>query len=331
MKRFARTQYASSDIPDFLFKATIGCSLVVILILIPFAVNSFIQDRFIIGLATSSAIIVCAVNVWLGFHGRYSLLVNTYFVSITGAFSIIYTLIKLGSAGSYWPYLLCLVYYFVLPERRARFLNVLTLLITIPAAWVVLDQSLAIRFSAVLVGVSLFAYISMREINILHGRLREHAVTDKLTGLFNRTLMEASLQQAIAQNQRTGVPMTLITLDIDRFKPINDTLGHDTGDKVLKGLADLLGKSTRSSDMTFRAGGDEFIILVHNTDERQGTKVAEKLRQKVEQAALLPDRKVTISLGVSGLQEGMDVATWMKACDGKLYRAKESGRNRVVV
>ncbi|MET0068495.1 MAG: GGDEF domain-containing protein [Candidatus Thiodiazotropha sp.] len=326
-----RSSSAADDIPDFLIKTTLGCSLVVILILIPFTINNFIQDRFIMGMATSSVAIACVANVWYGFHGRYSLPVNTYLVSPTGAFTITYTLLKLASPGSYWPFLLIPAYYFVLPEKRAWIFNALTVLITIPLAWFVLDQSSAIRFSAVTIGVSLFAFISMREINILHGLLKAQAVTDNLTGLFNRSKLESFLRQAIAQNQRSGMPMTLIAFDIDHFKSINDTLGHDSGDMVLKRLGELLKRRIRSSDMAFRVGGEEFLVLLHGTEEQQGGKVAEALRKEVEEAELLPDRRVTISAGVGGLQEGMEMDAWMKACDKKLYRAKEAGRNRVVV
>jgi diguanylate cyclase (GGDEF)-like protein len=170
----------------------------------------------------------------------------------------------------------------------------------------------------------------MREINTLHGLLRAKATTDPLTGLFNRSLLEDSLQQAIAQNQRTGVPMALITFDIDDFKSVNDTLGHDMGDEVLRGKGELLRRHTRSSDRAFRMGGEEFLVLVHNTGEGQGAEFAEYLRRDTELIDLLSDRKVTISVGVSELQKGMDVSAWMKACDEKLYKAKEDGRYRVV-
>ncbi|MCP4631666.1 MAG: hypothetical protein GY855_01975 [candidate division Zixibacteria bacterium] len=86
-------------------------------------------------------------------------------------------MIKLAQPGSYWPLLLVVAYYFVLPERRAMFFNVLILMILIPTAWFVLDQSSAVRFSAVLIGISLFAYISMREINVLYGRIQRQTKT----------------------------------------------------------------------------------------------------------------------------------------------------------
>jgi len=330
MNGTARPRHAAGDIPDFLVKTTLGCSIVVILILIPFTVNNFIQGRVLMGAGTSAIAAACVLNVWYGIRGRYNLAVNLWFMAPAGGFTITYTLIKLTHAGSYWPVLLVLAYYFVLPERRAWFLNVLTLLVIIPVAWFVLDHSSAVRFAAVLVGVSLFAFISMREINVLHGLMRRDAVTDKLTGLFNRVLLEDRLEEAIAQSQRTGVPMALLAFDVDLFKSINDSLGHDTGDLVLEGLGDLLRGRIRGTDVAFRVGGEEFLVLLHNADEKKGAEVAEDLRREVECARLLEDRQVTISVGVSGLREDMDAAAWVKAGDERLYRAKEAGRNRVV-
>lgn len=318
------------DVPEFLIKTSLGCSLVMILILIPFTVNNFIHDRQVMGLATSSVSIACVFNVWNGLRGRYSLFVNTYLVTPTAAFTVTYTVINLGHIGSYWPLLLASAYYFVLPERRALIFNVLTILVIIPSAWIVLDQSSAVRFSAVLLGVSLFAYISMREINVLHRMMREQAVTDALTGLLNRSLLDDSLQRAIAQSWRSDVPMALITIDVDHFKVINDTLGHDKGDVVLRELGHLLRGRIRGSDVAFRAGGDEFLILAHNADEQQGVELAESIREEVERSNLLADRRITLSAGVSGLDVGWDATRWVKDCDKKLYRAKEGGRNQVV-
>ncbi|MBT4160525.1 MAG: GGDEF domain-containing protein [Gammaproteobacteria bacterium] len=319
-----------ADSPDFLVKTSLGCSLVVLLILIPFTINNFIQDRFVMGLVTSSVAVVALMNIWNGLHGRYSLWVNTYLVTPTATFAIIYAMINLAGPGSYWPILLALAFYFVLPERRAWFFNVLTVLVSIPAAWYVLEQEIAVRFSAVLLGVSLFAFISMREINLLHTQLKEQAVKDKLTGLFNRNLQESSLQQAISQNRRSGLPATIVALDIDQFKAINDSLGHPMGDHVLKGVSDLLQKRIRGSDMAFRVGGEEFIVLLHNTNEDQGATFAEELRQEVEKEKLLPDRQVTVSMGVTSYKDDMDSSSWLKTCDEKLYQAKKSGRNKVV-
>jgi diguanylate cyclase (GGDEF)-like protein len=321
----------SREYPDFLIKTAFVCSLIALLIVIPFTINNFIQDRFVMGLATSSVAVACGVNIWYGLRGRYSLFVNTYLLTTAGIITIAYVLLKFGGTGSYWPLLLIPAYYFLLPERRAWIVNLLNVLIIIPIAWSVMEFPAAIRFSAVLVGVSLFAFTSMREINILHEKLVELAIKDKLTGLYNRSLLESSLQHAIARNNRSGVPMSLIILDVDNFKGINDGFGHDMGDRVLMSLGEILKKRIRGSDMVFRIGGEEFLLLIHNSDEIQGVNLAEDIREEVEEMEVLPNQPVTISVGISGLKEGMAPHTWMKACDEKLYRAKEEGRNLSVI
>jgi diguanylate cyclase (GGDEF)-like protein len=330
-KKTDRQICASGSIPDFLIKTTFGCSIVMILVVIPFMINAFIQNWFIIGIANVSIIVACGINIWYGYHGRYNVFVNTYLLVPFATFDIIYSMIQLAELASYWPFMLVIICYITLPGNRAGFFNLLNILIFVPVALLVMDKPMSIRFSLALLGLSLSAYIAMREIRKFDELFKEQAVKDKLTGLFNRNLLENSLQQAIAQNQRDGVPMALISFDIDHFKSINDTLGHGTGDMVLKGIGTLLGKCVRSSDMAFRIGGEEFLVIVHNTDKSQSAKVAEKLHQEVGLTAFLPDRQVTISVGVSCLQEGMDMATWMKSCDEKLYYAKQGGRNRVVV
>jgi len=173
MEGTSRPHSATVDIPDFLIKTAMGCSLVVIFILIPFTINNFIQGRLIMCLATLLVAIACSFNIWLGFHGRYSLLVNIWLVTPSGILAIVYAFLKLGHSASYWPFLLALSSYFILPIKRARYTNIVICLITIPVAWMILDQSSAVRFSASILGVSLFAYFSMREINILHKRFKK--------------------------------------------------------------------------------------------------------------------------------------------------------------
>jgi diguanylate cyclase (GGDEF)-like protein len=157
------------------------------------------------------------------------------------------------------------------------------------------------------------------------------AITDKLTGLYNRTLLKDSLEQAIHQSKRTFTPFTLVIMDVDHFKKINDELGHEIGDDVLVQLGMFLKDFLRDSDKVFRIGGEEFLILLYNTDEANSIEIAEKLRKGIEGLSLIPDRTVTVSIGVAGLSSVSDWKQWMKVCDQNLYEAKNRGRNRVVV
>lgn len=163
----------------------------------------------------------------------------------------------------------------------------------------------------------------------------EMAVTDQLTGLNNRRYLTNQLQGLVMRAARGGEPVSVILADIDHFKSINDTFGHDAGDEVLKALAARLSTNLRPSDMPCRYGGEEFVIVMPNTFPDFAAMVAERLRRDVAGApfGIGEGRElvVTASFGVAGTGVGVDTAErLMKRADEALYRAKQAGRNRVV-
>ena len=156
------------------------------------------------------------------------------------------------------------------------------------------------------------------------------ASTDTLTGLYNRRQFEAMTKQAFALHERTGNPFAVIMLDIDHFKEINDTYGHDAGDDVLKHLAQIMQQTMRQSDIIARFGGEEFIIFLMNTQPEEGLVAANKLRQAIEKATFLSGTtqiRVTVSLGISTSQKS-DITALAKEADLALYYSKEHGRNQ---
>ncbi len=164
----------------------------------------------------------------------------------------------------------------------------------------------------------------------------EMAITDALTGLHNRRYMETHLGTLVEQAASRGKPIAVLVLDIDYFKSVNDTYGHDAGDDVLREFAVRLRKSIRNIDLACRYGGEEFVIVMPETDMGVATMVAERLRRRIatepftiQQEMRLLD--VTISIGIAVLAEvGDTAATILKRADQALYRAKRDGRNRVV-
>lgn len=165
--------------------------------------------------------------------------------------------------------------------------------------------------------------------------LEEMATKDQLTGLYNRRYLEISLQQIVAGIQRRGTMLGILMCDMDFFKQVNDTHGHDAGDIVLKKLSLSLSESVRSSDLVIRFGGEEFLILLLDIHENQTLKVAEKIRAAVEGITFqLPgaDIKKTISIGTAVFPGPGGNGIWeiIKQADVALYKAKDSGRNRVV-
>ena len=159
-------------------------------------------------------------------------------------------------------------------------------------------------------------------------KTREAAVYDLLTGIFNRRQFNTFFEHFLAQKRRYGEPLSLIFCDIDHFKKINDTFGHDVGDKVLKELARVIKTNIRQSDIFARWGGEEFVILLPQTSLSDAVKLAKKLRQIIEAHTFPLPQKVTCSFGVIEVKEE-NIQKALKRVDELLYRAKEGGRNRV--
>ncbi len=163
----------------------------------------------------------------------------------------------------------------------------------------------------------------------------EMAITDALTGLFNRRYMESHLNTLVEQGAVRGKPLTVLVLDIDFFKSINDTHGHDAGDDVLREFALRIKKSIRGIDLACRYGGEEFVVVMPETDLGVATMVAERLRRRIATEGFPIQQgarsiEVTISIGISELRGEDTAATFLKRADQALYRAKRDGRNRVV-
>lgn len=166
-------------------------------------------------------------------------------------------------------------------------------------------------------------------------KLEKLASTDTLTKLYNRRFFYENAIKTIEYAKRQNHALSLIMLDIDHFKNVNDTYGHGAGDEVLQELAQIMRNLQRKSDIIVRLGGEEFAILLPDTSKEQAFEVAQKLRQTIEKSQVfLSDGNIihfTVSLGVSSVQTGeeTDIEAALSRADKALYRVKESGRNNV--
>jgi diguanylate cyclase (GGDEF)-like protein len=166
---------------------------------------------------------------------------------------------------------------------------------------------------------------------LLYRQAQTAALTDRLTGLNNRAAFDSSLQREIGLAHRQQTPLSLIVLDIDHFKMVNDTYGHSCGDQALKNLADVLTETMRASDIAFRFGGEEFVLVLSNTDAEAADSVAERLRVAAARALCSDGNRsfgFTISLGVAQLNRGEKASALFDRADHALYQAKKSGRNQ---
>jgi len=163
----------------------------------------------------------------------------------------------------------------------------------------------------------------------------ELAITDALTGLHNRRYMERHIGGLVEQACSLGKPLAVLMLDVDHFKAINDTYGHAAGDEVLREFALRIRRSIRGLDLACRYGGEEFLVVMPETDLSAAALAAERLRRRIASDPFPIQRgkqamEVTISVGIAALAEGEDPASVLKRADEALYRAKRDGRNRVV-
>ncbi len=179
---------------------------------------------------------------------------------------------------------------------------------------------------------------SVRELGKENSQLRAEnrkldslSMTDMLTGLMNRRAIEPSILNAMHRCNRFQTPVSLLILDLDHFKRINDSYGHDFGDRVLKQVARTITGICRKTDCFARWGGEEFLILASDTTGVNALILAEKIRDRIETSPLKELADVTVSIGISSFRSGETFNSWFTRADEALYHAKDSGRNLAVM
>ena len=169
---------------------------------------------------------------------------------------------------------------------------------------------------------------------LMHKRIHELSITDGLTGLYNRRFLNSRLEQEWARSSRHNTPLSVLLADIDDFKAVNDTYGHDCGDEVLKKVACIFRATARQEDLTARYGGEEFVFLLANTDSEGARRTAERIAEGVRSLHLSwSDRPVTLSIGIATFPEHTfaNHEELLLAADKAMYRAKHAGKDRYEV
>lgn len=190
-------------------------------------------------------------------------------------------------------------------------------------------------FVRLVVGLSL---TTIEDVSRL-AELEHESITDPLMGIRNRRYLDRRIHEEFARAKRYGLAFSVLLLDVDHFKRVNDTYGHQVGDRVLIGVGKILSASVRACDMVARFGGEEVCVLATSTPTSGALVLAERLRTRVSDSALVPgseigasdDVRVTVSIGVASLgPEHESVEALLKSADRALYEAKRNGRNRVM-
>ena len=297
-------------------------------IMTPFVIIEYIQGNLLQALLGSAIVICFTFNAFAIFKSQ-----RYYPKSLLGIFTpavILYLSLSIWEGdivGLLWCYPAILAFYFVLPEKSAWLANAALVIVVSPLIYSSHDLTEAARIFGTLMVVSFLSGFFINIINKQNDKLHRMASTDPLTGLANRKSLSSDLTEAIELAKSHDVNASLILIDIDHFKSINDNHGHEAGDKVLVMVADILSQSTRRTDKVFRVGGEEFLLLCHHTVEREAADLAESLRKAIERLKCHDDVTTTASFGIAQCHKNETWQDWFNRTDKRLYSAKDAGRN----
>lgn len=296
----------------------------------PFAIIRFMSSEWGIGIVDSF--------IGFGMAAIFIYVIRTRQVRIPSLALVIFSAVSVvisihtkGVDNIYWLYPSIVVAYYLLSPKIAITITTTAFVFIIPTLVAGLDSIKLTSVVATSFMTSLFGFFFSTSVRDQRQRLVELATKDSLTGSRNRRALTDRLQEIITNQSIQFSTISLIMLDIDHFKKVNDDHGHLLGDAILKKVAEIIDGRIRVTDALYRFGGEEFVIVPLEINLEDARKLAEQLRVLVENNALIPDSPVTISLGVAEYQKNETSDNWLKRADDALYHAKENGRNQVCV
>jgi len=299
-------------------------------IVFPFAILRFLREEWLIG--TVDLWISCSMALLFAYvyQTRKTFIPGIILSTFTILSAVVSVYIK-GAVNIYWVYPAVVAAFYLLPRRWAILLIIVVLALLFQVLHRELPMVELLVIIATILMTSIFGFFYSKNIEEKHNRLSELATKDSLTGVGNRRALDERLQEVISSQNRKPTTVSLILLDIDYFKAVNDDHGHNLGDQILIQISQIIEGRIRVTDSLYRYGGEEFVIVPLELDVKAAERLAEQLRILVENYALIPDNPVTISLGVAQYKHGEPYESWMKRADEALYRAKNGGRNQVCI
>lgn len=305
-------------------------SLSSLVFLLPLAAFNLFDQRWVLGSFEAFISLVMAAHCWRLFRNNTPIISAQPMVYLS-LIILLLSFIYGRSSNIYWAPAIVSSFYFMLERPRAIRLNVLFLIAMVPTSWLIMNANHSIMFMLSLVACSACALIFSSVVHRQELRLKYQATIDPLTSAFNRHYLMETLDYNQAMLDRHKIEAAVILLDIDHFKQVNDQYGHLVGDQVLIDVVQLVQQRLRREEKLFRYGGEEFLILLANTNIQQAKIMADQLCKLIREAPILKDRSLTVSCGVSSLYCGENSMSLMKRCDDALYKAKSTGRDRVFI
>jgi len=298
--------------------------------LLPFIIHHFIEGRVALGCITLAISLVFIIDA-IAIHRGKAPPIPPIIVFVPILLALIIRVHVDAIIGILWTYPAIVLFHFIFPGRLVNLLKIMLVLLLAPLAYPHLGAQVTLRIVVTFVLTIIFSNIFSNIIQSLHKRLHDLTILDPLTSVYNRRHLETCMAMEIDRHRRYTTEASMLIVDMDHFKRINDQYGHLAGDQVLKAFVEHARRCLRAADMLFRIGGEEFAVLMPGTNETAAATVAEKLRVRTADLQVLDNRNITVSIGAAELCTGENMDQWYKRCDDALYAAKNGGRNRVIL
>lgn len=304
----------------------IGCMIGVIGF-IPFTIYRFVNGDYLLAFIESClAMSILGIFIYVWRTHKVDMPATLMSALFLGA--VVAVVHIKGPTLIYWIYPATLSCFCITKPRTASLLNLMSMLLLFPALYPALSSQEVVLIYVTLTLLCVFGYAFTLISYQQYLDLSKLAARDALTGTWNRRALDDALNQIISKHQRNPIKASLIIMDLDHFKRINDTFGHGVGDQVLIKVAELIGSTVRISDQLYRYGGEEFVLIAEGADLDEAALIAETIRHRVEKSELFEKQKITLSLGVAELSQAPNAHEWLTLADDALYQAKDGGRNR---
>lgn len=308
--------------------ANLHILLLLSVILAPLVVRHMSTEQYLPGIAGIALSLVFLANLWLLVIGREAFLSPAMVLLLTVPL-VVLSVIYGQEYSLFWIYPLLVAVPSVLRTSAGLALGSLCLLVVVPLVFTRFETGLAVIISLSMIHTLLVSWWLMRAVHQQSRRFLDMVIHDPLTGAKNRRHFQSELKNAFSLWERHRRISTLVLLDVDHFKQVNDELGHSAGDVALQALVRVVQDRIRGVDTVFRYGGEEFAVLLPETSVSRAMILANDLRARVEDAEIVADREITVSIGVCDVSVADSADEWFEQTDEALYRAKSGGRNRV--
>ena len=292
----------------------------------PFMILRYMQGEWVAAIL-DTIIVVGFVGLGAYVYKTRRVRLASFAMSFFCMAGVISTVYLIGPAQVYWAYPALMAVFYLVRPRVAIVLAILTVAALIPRLIGHVDSHSTTTILITIVVMSSFAFAFSLITNRQREQLIQLATKDPLTGAGNRRRLDDKLNEVVNSFKRTGTTASMLLIDLDHFKKVNDVHGHAAGDQILKRITKIIDFRIRVTDSLYRIGGEEFVVVLEGQTIERAEHLAEQLRTLVEANELVPDQPVTISLGVAELKADETPNDWIHRADEALYRAKHSGRN----